>query len=267
MIDLSVTYSEHLIDLAQDPAVGWEYVRLGNWLDQDLIDRAFAQFPERMFLYHHNGNIPHGKSGRKEFAAYLQEWQRRAASPWMSIHLDYHTSEEIGQVIRGERQPPLYETEEAFDLLRDGVQQVRAQIDVPLLLENVPSWPQPWPCPEADPGFIVRLSEATDCGFLLDTAHARMAAGTFGQDIYAYLAALPLDRVVEIHVSSPRYRDNIWHSSHEVLEEQDYTILRWLLERTTPRAITLEYWQDRDQIGKQLTQLAGLIEHTEQLGL
>ena len=31
-------------------------------------------------------------------------------------------------------------------LLREGVHQVQAQIDVPLLLENVPSWPQPWPC-------------------------------------------------------------------------------------------------------------------------
>jgi len=264
MTALSVTYSEHLIDLAQDPTVDWQYVRLGDWLDRKVIDRAFAQFPDRMFLYHHNGNIPHNKGGRKAFIAYLQEWQKRTASPWMSLHLDYHRSEEIGQVIRGERQPPLYETESAFDLLRDGVKQVQAQMDVTLLLENVPSWPQPWLCPEADPGFIVRLLEATDCGFLLDTAHARMAAGTFGQDIYAYLAALPLDRVVEIHVSSPRYRDNIWHSSHEVLEEEDYAILRWLLERTAPQAITLEYWQDREQIKAQLAQLARLIEHTEQ---
>ncbi len=264
MTALSVTYSEHLIDLAQNPTVDWQYVRLGNWLDQELVDRAFAQFPEGMFLYHHNGNIPHDKDDRQDFVNYLRGWQRRTCSPWMSLHLDYHTSEEIGQIIRGERQPLLYETEKAFDLLRDSVQQVQAQIDVPLLLENMPSWPQPWPCPEADPGFIVRLLEATDCGFLLDTAHARMAAGTFGQDIYAYLAALPLDCVVEIHVSSPRYRENTWHSSHEVLEEQDYAILRWLLERTAPQAITLEYWQDREQIKDQLTQLGRLIEHTSQ---
>ena len=118
MIALSVTYSEHLIDLAQDPAVGWQYVRLGNWLDQELVDRAFAQFPGTMFLYHHNGNIPHARDDRKEFISYLREWQKRTASPWMSLHLDYHTSEEIGQVIRGEQQPPLYDPEEAFDLLR-----------------------------------------------------------------------------------------------------------------------------------------------------
>jgi uncharacterized protein (UPF0276 family) len=259
MAALSVTYSEHLLDLAQEPAVNWHYIRLGNWLDQELVDSAFAQFPEGMFLYHHNGNIPHDTGERKEFVAYLWEWQQRTASPWLSLHLDFHTSEEIGQVIRGERQPPLYEKEKAFDLLYDGAQQVQSQIDVPLLLENMPSWPQPWPCPEADPGFITRLLKATDGGFLLDTAHARMAAGTFGQDVYAYLAALPLDRVVEIHVSSPRYRDNTWHSSHEVLEEQDYTILRWLLERTAPQAITLEYWQDREQIKDQLIQLDRLL--------
>jgi len=262
MVALSVTYSEHLIDLVQDPTVNWQYIRLGNWLNQELVNRALAQFPEKMFLYHHNGNIPHNKNERGAFIAYLQEWQKRTACPWMSFHLDYHTGEEIDQVIRGERQPPLYETEEAFDLLCEGVQQVQAQIDVPLALENAPSWAQPWPCPEADPGFIVRLLNATDCGFLLDTAHVRMTAGTFDLDIYAYLEALPLDRVVEIHISSPRYWDNAWHSSHEVLEEQDYAILRWLLERTAPQAITLEYWQDREQIKAQLTQLKRSIEHT-----
>lgn len=81
MTTISVTYSEYLIDLAQDPAVNWQYVRLGNWLDRELVDRAFAQFPEKMFLYHHNGNIPHDKNKREEFVSYLQKWQRRTASP------------------------------------------------------------------------------------------------------------------------------------------------------------------------------------------
>ena len=46
-----------------------------------------------------------------------------------------------------------------------------------------------------------------------------MTAGTLGLDVYAYLEAFPLERVIEIHVSSPRYVGGRWKSRHEMLEE------------------------------------------------
>jgi uncharacterized protein (UPF0276 family) len=257
--DLSVTYSSHLLDLAQDTACSFPYIRLGNWHEETLVAQALDAFPDRTFLYHHNGNVPHDEQERQTFIAYLQRWQRRTSCPWLSLHLDYHKEQEIRQVVRGELQPPLYDAAEAFALLCDGVRQVTAQLDVPLILENVPSWPRPVECPEATPEFCRRVLEATGCGLLLDTAHARMASGTLGYDVYAYLGAFPLERVVEVHVSSPRYVGGRWRSRHEVLEAEDYALLEWLLARTAPKAITLEYWREREQIRKQVVRLGEVI--------
>lgn len=259
MTELCATYCSHLLDLDRGTEDLWSWIRLGSWHEPALVDEALAAFTHRTFLYHHNGNVPHDTAGRRAFAKSLSDWQRRTDCPWLSFHLDYHRGDEIRQILRGEREPPLYDEHDAFDLLCDGVRQVQRQVDVPVILENMPSWPLPYPCPEVSPDFVGRMLETTGCGFLLDTGHARMTAGTLGLDVYDYLAALPLDRVVEMHVSSPRYLGTQWHSSHEVLEEQDYAIIAWLLECITPRAITLEYWRDPDQIRDQLVQLRRLI--------
>lgn len=259
MTDLSVTYSSHLLDLARDPACVFPYIRLGNWHEEALVAEALDAFPNRTFLYHHNGNVPHDEQERQAFIAYLQRWRQRTGCPWLSFHLDYHREQEIRQVVRGERRPPLYDEEEAFALLRDGVRQVAAQLDVPLILENVPSWPFPAECPEAMPDFCRRVLQTTGCGLLLDTAHARMASGTLGLDVRAYLEAFPLERVVEVHVSSPRYVGGRWKSRHEVLEEEDYALLEWLLARSAPRAVTLEYWREREQIRAQVVRLGEVI--------
>jgi uncharacterized protein (UPF0276 family) len=259
VIGLCVTYSSYLLDLDQDADVDFGYIRLGNWHEQDLVDEALTAFSDKRYLYHHNGNVPHDEVDRQAFIRSLNDWQRRTDCPWLSFHLDYHKGDEIRRILRGELVPPLYGAEEAFEVLCEGVRQVQAQVGVPLILENMPSWPVPYSCLEVSPDFVGRVLEATGCGFLFDTAHARMTAGTLELDLYDYCAALPLDRVVEMHVSSPRYLGEKWYSSHEVLEEQDYAIVAWLLERTTPQAITLEYWRDRDQIRDQLVRLRELI--------
>ena len=157
MTDLSVTYSSHLIDLARDTACTFSCIRLGNWHEEALVEEALDAFPDRTFLYHHNGNIPHGEQERQAFIAYLQRWRERTGCPWLSLHLDYHREKEIRQVVRGERRPPLYDAAEAFDLLCEGARQVAAQLDVPLILENVPSWPYPAECLEVMPDFMRRV--------------------------------------------------------------------------------------------------------------
>lgn len=51
------------------------------------------------------------------------------------------------------------------------------------------------------PEVIARLLEASGCGFLLDTSHARLAARNLGIDERSYTNALPVDRIREIHVT------------------------------------------------------------------
>ena len=134
---------------------------------------------------------------------------------------------------------------------------------MPVLVENLPrrSWPRP-AC-TADPAFISAVVEETGCGFLLDLAHARVAAHYFGLPARDYVSRMPLDRLVEVHVSGPRpgpFCDGRLIDAHQPMLEADYDLLAWVLEQSTPRAVTLEYSKDRAQIVAQLVRLRALLD-------
>jgi uncharacterized protein (UPF0276 family) len=105
----------------------------------------------------------------------------------------------------------------------------------------------------------MRVLEETESSLLLDTAHARITAAILNRSVQSYLEEFPLDRIVEIHVSSPRLEQGQWVNCHETLQNTDYALLEWLLERVTPKVITLEYWMDAVQAREQILRLDQLI--------
>jgi len=60
---------------------------------------------------------------------------------------------------------------------------------------------------------------------------------------------------VEIHVSGPRLLDGVLTDCHEPLQEEDYRLLAWVLERTRPRMVTLEYARDKAALAEQIRRL------------
>jgi len=120
-------------------------------------------------------------------------------SPWAAEHLQrVHTSD--GGAFVDYVFPPLY-TE---DLLQDYVANARAlreALGVPLVIEPIPTYlhldlPQ---MGEAE--FVRRFYEESGCGMLLDVSHAWLSAHYAGLSPREFLATLPLDRVVELHVA------------------------------------------------------------------
>ena len=103
---------------------------------------------------------------------------------------------------------------------------------------------------------ISHILEQIHCDMLLDTGHARIAASLRRMDIFEYFRQLPLHRVVQIHASGPRERNGQLADVHEPLQEEDYTILEWLLQRTRPQVLTLEYFRDPAGLREQLNRLA-----------
>jgi hypothetical protein len=82
---------------------------------------------------------------------------------------------------------------------------------------------------------------------------------TLELDVYDYLSCLPLDRVVQIHVSGPRVRNDRLADVHEPLQEIDYAVLDFVLARTHPQVVTLEYIRERDVLREQLFRLGGVL--------
>ena len=128
------------------------------------------------------------------------------------------------------------------NILRNG-KRLQAWLGIPLLLENYnyhPTHAYEYIC---EPATLSAVIDALDCGMLLDLAHAQISAFNMGwSDPRAYLAALPLARVREIHINHPYNDDNRQLlDRHLPLQTGDLELLRWVMERT-PRleVITLE---------------------------
>ena len=111
------------------------------------------------------------------------------------------------------------------------------------LLENVPHYP--WskaPRFVGDPEFIAEALTVSGTKMLLDISHAQVTAYHRGEEFSDYLARLPLDEVVEMHVSGPRMEADGLRDRHIALNEDDYILIEALLDRLPAlQMMTLEY--------------------------
>lgn len=96
---------------------------------------------------------------------------------------------------------PFPYTDEALDHVSTRVMQIQDAFKRPILIEN-PSTYMTFTSshiPEWD--FLADLSRRTDCGILLDLNNIEVSVHNHGYDPYAYIAALPLEKIGEIHLA------------------------------------------------------------------
>lgn len=235
-------------------AVDVDCLKAAEWMDGGQLAAVRAQRP--VLLHLDAGAI---WPWSRRWAVGLAAWAERAGTPWLSVHLD------LGWTFLAYRWPgpPLIPRALALPWALRSVRRLQAVGSVPIAVENIPRWTRSRPAYTADPAFISRVVAETGCGLLLDLGHARIAAHFEGEPEHDYLARLPLDRVVEIHVSGPRpgpYPDGRLVDAHQPMLEVDYALLAWVLDRSAPRAVTLEYSKDSAQIVAQLARLRALLD-------
>ncbi|MGH7321444.1 MAG: multinuclear nonheme iron-dependent oxidase [Candidatus Rokuibacteriota bacterium] len=120
-------------------------------------------------------------------------------SPWAAEHLQrVHTTD--GGAFVDYVFPPLY-TE---DLLADYITHARAlreALALPLVLEPIPTYLALPVSQLGEVEFVHRFYAESGCGMLLDIAHAWLSAHYAGVPPREFVAALPLERIVELHVA------------------------------------------------------------------
>jgi uncharacterized protein len=163
----------------------------------------------------------------------LRELITTSGTPYLSVHLDVQPEDFEGEITAAR----------ALERVRDSVQALRQITNLEIYLENMPTYA--WserPRFVTDPEFITAALDYSGAGFLLDIAHARVAAHHRNEDISAYLNSLPLERVLEIHVSGPRLEAGGLRDRHLPMSTTDYAFLEHVLERAKHvQTITLEY--------------------------
>jgi uncharacterized protein (UPF0276 family) len=114
------------------------------------------------------------------------------------------------------------------------------------------------------PEVICQVVEETQCGFLLDLSHARLAATYLGMDTYEYINALPVTQIREIHVSGVQMVEGHWldlldsfddslaeRFGHRLLDhlpmtDEDWQLVEWSIQQikegnwSEPWVVTME---------------------------
>ena len=80
-------------------------------------------------------------------------------------------------------------------------------------------------------------------------------AAALDMDVHGHVSGLPLERTVQVHLSGRRMRDGHLFEAHEPMQETDYALLEWVLGRTHPQVVTLEYVRDAVALREQLVRL------------
>lgn len=157
-----------------------------------------------------------------------------------SPHYGLHLAIRANDMLTGMTEDDIYKR------MSNQIQLFKKSLSVPLLLENSPDTPHdreafdlyPYVMPEQ----IYKLVLENDVSFLLDITHAKITAKYRGWDIYDYIGRLPLDYVVEIHTNGSGHDENGFPmDTHQAMEEEDYELLEWVLDRTNPKIVTLEF--------------------------
>jgi len=258
-IELASSMCPALVELIQANDVPIDRIEIGPWFTVDAIHDLHRQLPDWKF-HLHDGDIHNTWGSLTDVIRQMQGQHAVTDSPFVSLHI---TLMFRGMVrIRKYGLPvPRLPLNFMTRRLISRIEQVKQGLDKPVILENMPGFPKF--APEADPKRITAICEATDCDMLLDLGHARCAADNLNMDIYEYLSALPLQRIQQIHVHSPRVgRWNKLEDAHEPMEDIDYILLQWVLECCHPRIITLEYWKDKTAIREQLYRVREIINTT-----
>jgi len=188
----------------------------------------------------------------------ISSWVAKTQTPWLGEHLSFITADRgaagpvaeeyapgepfnIGYTVS----PPMNEM--TVDLVLGSIAQCEERFGVPLLLENPPLY---FRCPGTtmtQAEFLVEICNKSNVRLLLDLTHFYISSRTDCFDPYVEVLKLPLERVVEAHVSGVDYQAGLHWDNHATRAPAAVLDLLAVVAARSPlRAVTLEYnWSAR----------------------
>ncbi|AEX99817.1 hypothetical protein GU3_00305 [Oceanimonas sp. GK1] len=152
---------------------------------------------------------------------------------------------------------PLPYTPASLQRLCDHVDRVQQLLQRPILLENPATYLAFAESTLDETDFIREAVRRTGCGLLLDVNNLYVSAVNHDRDARAYMAALPLERVGEVHLAGfDEQADDsgarlLIDSHGSPVAEPVWALYQWLLAQTGPLPTLLE----RDNNVPALTEL------------
>ncbi len=258
MIELGCNYSPELMHLVKSDKVKIDWIKLSK--EFQFNDQFRSVNNLKPSLLHFIPCITSAQFPEGWNVESLNKAVEKCNSPHIALHM---------RANRSDLKLPL-SRKEFLNTVVELIEEKKASYCRKILVENMPSTCLPNGYDVlADPEFITEVCEICDIGICLDVAHAQISAFYRNESVEEYISKLPLNRVIEIHLSNPQEINGELIDTHESLTESNYELLLNILEKTSPRIVTLEYGgegsdyngkSDIVKIENQLKRLAQIID-------
>jgi uncharacterized protein (UPF0276 family) len=226
------------------PPMAWFEIISENYFAEGGIQRANLEAVRSAYPV-----VPHGVSlsiGGTDpldasYLACLKSLVRSVSAPWFSDHLCWTG---VSGVDTHDLLPMPF-TSETLRLVVERVKQVQGEVEAPLSLENPSSYLTFHESTLLEHEFLAEVSERADCGILLDVNNVFVSAQNHGFDAHAYIDAIPVDRVVQIHLAGHEDRGTYLLDTHSTpVPAPVWDLYRRAIARFGPISTLVEWDQD-----------------------
>ena len=259
MIQVGMTDCPVVRDLLDADEIQLDYLEVHG----PFVEDARLAYPNKPMLLHnalYQWSLTH-KDGleHKDAGNITRQRLALAGSQWYSLHLGFSVEEVDFYDEAMQALSPLQPRDLVLKHCISRLNLLKSLLPVPLLIENLdynPTQAYEYVC---EPAFIQQVLAETDCCLLFDLAHARVTAQAFGLSVEDYIFQLPLEKIRQIHLNRPGWRDNRLVDAHLALETDDYNLFEMVLKHCQPWAVTLEYNHERNLIPPQISRIRDII--------
>ena len=174
---------------------------------------------------------------------------KRTRTPWIGEHLAFVTADALDAADASTRPattlsytvcPQL--SSETVERAAENLAALEARFDEPLIVENSPQYFTVPGSTMSMVDFIGAVMDRSKAGLLLDLSHFLITMLNTGGDAIREIVRLPLERVVEIHISGLNVQSGIvWDDHATPAPALVFDLLDRVLKRVRPRALTFEY--------------------------
>ncbi len=155
---------------------------------------------------------------------------------------------------------PLPCTREALGLVCERIERTQEFLGRPILVENISSYLRFAGAEMPEWEFVAETSRRTGCGILLDVNNVYVSACNHGFSARSYLAALPADRIWEIHLAGYEEHEGLLIDTHSrPVHEPVWALYAEALGRFGPVPTLIEWDND-------IPSLATLVDEARKAG-
>lgn len=193
--------------------VSWLEILSDNYMfSHGLLRQKILQLREKypMVLHGVGMNLGSVDPLDKNYLNALKKLADDLDVSWISDHLCWTALEGV----HSHELLPLPFTQEALDTVVPKIHEAQAQLQRPLLIENVSTYWQPEQADFSEPEFINEIVKQTGCSILLDINNIHVCAHNHHFSAEEYLQTINRSAVKQFHLAGYTEHDNLLIDTH-----------------------------------------------------